>query len=164
MTDQVAPPETRILQPAADLEELVFRHAWHEAGSMGIVEGEFLFADVTVSLATLVEMTGYTPEGARGFLIDDISLVEGDGGGEGWEAMLDGEGSSDSELPPVLLLDEDGWEILDGNHRICGHVANGGGDFEIVVGVRIGLDVERALSNHRLARFDIEAPMPAPRI
>ena len=92
-----------------------------EAEAAGLAPEAFDLLAVDLPPAALPHLV-FDPSAARAFLLDEIALAKGQA--SHWQDMLAGH-PPPADHPPVFLAEGDGWEVLDGLHRLAGLCATG---------------------------------------
>ncbi len=94
-----------------------------ESDAAGIKPGYLSYMLVLVGPEGMHHAAFADADRARDFLREEVEEAESNGGAGHWEEMINGTFDDDGGYP-VLMLDEDGINVIDGRHRLAGLVAN----------------------------------------
>lgn len=106
-----------------------------EADGAGLSAGDLWFGLASIGFEGVQVVAFEHPERAESFLVEEAEMA--DGMGDHWLSMLDGM-EPDGDTPPMVMIREDGPEVLDGLHRLAGHAVHRTPEIGVIVGVLPG--------------------------
>jgi hypothetical protein len=134
-----------------------------EADAAGVGPGDLWYALVHVGPEGLHAAAFADADRALAFLEGEVAMAEEDGGPGHWAEILAGDIPCEGTPPILMSRDVDGPEVLDGMHRLAGHVAHGSQSIAAILGVAPGFglpDLPGALLLTPSTAVPAEGPAP----